>query len=30
RCEVVAGVLAEPCGRVLTEFFQAKRLSRRE
>jgi tRNA(adenine34) deaminase len=25
RAEVVAGVLAEPCGRILTEFFTAKR-----
>lgn len=25
RCEVVGGVLAEPCGRVLTEFFAGKR-----
>jgi tRNA(adenine34) deaminase len=25
RCEIVAGVLAEPCGRLLTEFFQRKR-----
>jgi tRNA(adenine34) deaminase len=25
RCELVEGVLAEPCGRVLTEFFQGKR-----
>jgi len=25
RCEVVGGVLAEPCGRILTEFFQAQR-----
>ncbi len=25
RCEVVGGVLAEPCGRVLTEFFASKR-----
>lgn len=29
RCEVVEGVLAEPCGRILSEFFQAKRLGRR-
>lgn len=26
RAEVVVGVLAEPCGRVLTEFFQRRRL----
>jgi tRNA(adenine34) deaminase len=25
RCEVVGGVLAGPCGRVLTEFFDRKR-----
>lgn len=25
QCTVTAGVLAEPCGRVLTEFFQTKR-----
>lgn len=25
RCEVIGGVLAEPCGRVLTEFFLSKR-----
>lgn len=25
QCHVTGGVLAEPCGRVLTEFFQAKR-----
>jgi tRNA(adenine34) deaminase len=25
RADVIAGVLAEPCGRVLTEFFQRKR-----
>jgi tRNA(adenine34) deaminase len=25
RCELVEGVLAEPCGRVLSEFFQGKR-----
>jgi tRNA(adenine34) deaminase len=29
RCEVVEGVLAEPCGRVLTEFFQRKRSARK-
>jgi len=29
RCEVVEGVLAEPCGRVLTEFFQRKRSVRK-
>ncbi len=27
RVEVVAGVLAEDCGRLLTNFFQQKRLS---
>ncbi|HTN76776.1 MAG TPA: tRNA adenosine(34) deaminase TadA [Pirellulaceae bacterium] len=25
RCEVVPGVLAEPCGQILTRFFQAQR-----
>ncbi len=25
RCDVTAGVLAEQCGRVLTEFFESKR-----
>ena len=25
RCEFTCGVLAEPCGRVLTEFFAGKR-----
>ncbi|MDR2437869.1 MAG: tRNA adenosine(34) deaminase TadA [Planctomycetaceae bacterium] len=25
RCEVIAGVLAEPCGIILTEFFQHQR-----
>lgn len=25
RCEIVGGVLAEPCGRVLTDFFQKRR-----
>ena len=25
RCEITAGVLAEPCGRVLTDFFASKR-----
>ncbi len=25
RCEVVSGVLAEACGRILTDFFQAQR-----
>jgi tRNA(adenine34) deaminase len=25
RCEIIDGVLAEPCGRILTEFFQRKR-----
>jgi tRNA(adenine34) deaminase len=28
RCEVVEGVLAEPCGRVLSEFFKCKRLEK--
>jgi tRNA(adenine34) deaminase len=25
RCEVVGGVLAEPCGRILSDFFQRQR-----
>jgi tRNA(adenine34) deaminase len=25
RCEIVAGVLAEPCGAILSEFFRRKR-----
>lgn len=25
RCEVIAGVLADRCGRILTRFFQAQR-----
>jgi tRNA(adenine34) deaminase len=25
RCEVTAGVLAEPCGQILSRFFQAQR-----
>ena len=25
QCDVTGGVLAEPCGRILTEFFEAKR-----
>lgn len=25
QCLITAGVLAEPCGRVLTEFFESKR-----
>jgi tRNA(adenine34) deaminase len=29
RCEVVPGVLAEECGRVLSEFFQRKRLTKK-
>jgi tRNA(adenine34) deaminase len=28
RAEVIEGVLAEPCGRVLTEFFQRRRLEK--
>jgi tRNA(adenine34) deaminase len=27
RAEIVASVLADPCGRILTEFFQRKRRS---
>jgi tRNA(adenine34) deaminase len=30
RAEIVEGVLAEPCARILTEFFQRKRRSPRE
>ncbi len=26
RCEVISGVLAQPCGQILTEFFQTQRL----
>jgi tRNA(adenine34) deaminase len=29
RCEVVEGVLAEPCGLVLSEFFKRKRLEKK-
>jgi tRNA(adenine34) deaminase len=29
RCEVVEGILAEPCGRLLSEFFQKKRLAKK-
>jgi tRNA(adenine34) deaminase len=25
RCEITAGVLAGPCGQILTEFFESKR-----
>lgn len=25
RCALTAGVLAEPCGRILTDFFESKR-----
>lgn len=25
RCDIVPNVLSEPCGRILTEFFEAKR-----
>jgi tRNA(adenine34) deaminase len=28
RCEVIEGVLAEQCGRVLSEFFKCKRLEK--
>ena len=28
RAEIIEGVLAEPCGRVLTEFFQRRRLEK--
>lgn len=27
RCEVVVGVLAEPCGRILSEFFRTRRIA---
>lgn len=30
RCEVVSGVKAEECGQVLSEFFQQKRLAKRD
>jgi tRNA(adenine34) deaminase len=30
RAEILAGVLAEPCGRILSEFFQQKRRGRTE
>jgi tRNA(adenine34) deaminase len=30
RADVTAGVLAEPCGRVLSEFFQRKRIARKQ
>ncbi len=26
RCQIVSGVLAEPCGQILTQFFQQQRL----
>ena len=29
RCEVIEGVLAEPCGRVLSDFFKRKRLEKK-
>ena len=25
QCEIVAGVMNQPCGQILTDFFQAKR-----
>ena len=25
RCQIVPGVLAEPCGRILSQFFQEQR-----
>ncbi len=25
RCQIVPGILAEPCGRLLSEFFQRQR-----
>ena len=30
QCIVTKGVLAEPCGRILTEFFQSKRALRKK
>jgi len=30
RAEVVAGVMAEPCGQILTDFFAAKRLKSKQ
>ncbi|MGI9471599.1 MAG: tRNA adenosine(34) deaminase TadA [Rubripirellula sp.] len=30
QCLVTGGVMAEPCGRVLTEFFQSKRALRKK
>jgi tRNA(adenine34) deaminase len=30
RADGTAGVLAEPCGRVLSEFFQRKRIARKQ
>ncbi len=29
RCEVVEGMLAEPCGKLLSEFFRQKRLTKK-
>jgi tRNA(adenine34) deaminase len=29
RCEVIEGVLAEPCGRALSEFFKRKRVGKK-
>jgi tRNA(adenine34) deaminase len=29
RCEVIEGVLAEPCGRLLSDFFKRKRLEKK-
>lgn len=30
RVEVIGGVLAEPCGAILTEFFRRRRLEKRQ
>jgi tRNA(adenine34) deaminase len=30
RAEIIAGVLAEPCGQILSEFFRGKRRGRTE
>jgi tRNA(adenine34) deaminase len=30
QCTVTGGVLAEPCGRILTDFFRTKRASKKQ
>jgi hypothetical protein len=30
QCLVTGGVLAEPCGQILTDFFRAKRALKRQ